>query len=253
MTMPEPMPEALRRQYLGLLGIDAWLPRNAVDEVVAGESVPAADVNSAAPVAAESAGQRAAQLDALLGRAAPGANGVREANPSPSPDAIPSPAREPQRVEQGGAVPAERFGCTFLAAGDGLLLIAAFAAPDAPGLSSAEHEMLVRLAAALVPGRTLPSPRDFSWPPAGLRVPGMEAPGAAREALRAMLDDQRRRGTRDVAVLGDELAAVIAALAEGMGLPAPVRAPALATMLREPERKRDCWALLSPLRREPPA
>lgn len=146
-----------------------------------------------------------------------------------------------------------RLGCSLLLAGDGLLLLAEFSTPDAAGLSGAEYEMLANIAAALAPGRVLPDTLDFSWPPAGVQVPGMDHPDAAAEALLALLMEQRKRGVCDVLVLGKTLGDLLqaapwmATLAKGALSLTCV--PALAVMLLDPDAKRTCWDLARPLRR----
>jgi hypothetical protein len=248
------MQESTRLQYLALLGIEQWLPRNAVPH--------AEEVADAGPAVAQ------AKLDALLkapgtpdglpamaGNVEPPAiAGVREPAVVSSPplSAAQAPSQHPQRTAASTAS-GERVGCSLLVLPGGLLLVADFVSPDAPGLSSAEHAMYLRLAAALAPGQTLPPPWDFSWPPAGVRVPGMDRPGAARDALKAVLEAQCRRGLRDIAVLGDVAGGMFMALAEQMSLAKPVCAPSLAAMLTDAERKRECWLLLAPLKREMPA
>lgn len=148
----------------------------------------------------------------------------------------------------------ERIGCAMLLLPGGVLLVADYSRPDAPGLASAESTMFMRIAAALAPHQTLPMPTEFSWPPAGMRLPGMDEPGAAARALGEILAQLRKRGLRIIAILGDAkvsgtgVARVLVPLSERMGLPAPVVTHSLAAMLLEPELKHDCWARLQPLK-----
>lgn len=259
------MQESKRLAYLALLGIEQWLPRDAVQgtvdvepaasgSVTASASVPAPVSPAAVPPPPAVGEAPADRLDALLAMASPAppalpASLARAQNDAPASTPAATTAAAPATR---ATAPGERIGCALLALPGGLLLVAEFASPDAPGLTSAEHAMFLRLAAALVPGQALPSPRDFTWPPAGVRVPGMDRPGAAREALRALLEEQRRRGLRDVAVLGEGAAVVFRALVDEAGLPSPVCTFSLAAMLEEPDRKRACWTALAPLKRDMP-
>lgn len=248
------MQESTRIQYLSLLGIEQWLPRDSEDESAHGVVARESDVLHAEPVRTESAQTTLVKsnadsaitsvspmerLDALLAQTAP------------LPAALSRAVNDEVPQKFAPVLPAgERVGCALLMLPGGLLLVADFSQPDAPGLSSAEHTLLLRVAAALVPGQTLPSPKDFSWPPVGVRVPGMDKPGAAHEALRAMLEELRRRGLRDIAVLGEASSSIFNELAVAMNLPLPVCTLSLAVMVAEPERKRECWNLLAPLKRD---
>lgn len=244
------MHEATRLQYLALLGIEQWVPRDAVmaAEDVADTATSVAMLAAVAPVdvaPAEAAGSRpppagAAQLDALLaGEPAP-PRGVRDA-----PVVVPSPAVAVVAPERG-----ERVGCSLLPVGDGLLLVAAYITPQAPGLSGPEYALLANIVTALRPAAALPTAIEFNWPPVGVRVPGMDRPGAGREALLALLDGQRKRDPGEVIVLGEELGALLAGSGDRPGLVAAC-VPSLATMLADPAAKRACWAAVRHLRREP--
>ncbi|MFZ5698119.1 MAG: hypothetical protein ACOY9J_05275 [Pseudomonadota bacterium] len=250
------MPEATRLAYLALLGIEQWVPRagrGAEGDGVAETQSPGVDVSDAAvkrtaavPAAAPVAlpAERIAQLDAMLAQAA----GGRPA-PRTSTQEMPGIAgTEPTLPAAGDG--AERIGCSLLPLADGLLLVAAFGTPQAPGLSGPEHALLANIAAALVPGAELPATLDFSWPPAGMRVPGMEKPGAGREALVAMLTEQRKRGARDVVVLGAELATLLGDAITRQNM-VQASAPALAVLLADPQAKRACWEAVRSLRRVP--
>ncbi len=237
------MHEATRLQYLALLGIEQWVPRDAVVdagvpvEVATGAVV--ADAALPGNVASSLPPAGAAQLDALLAGEPVARRTVREAlvvAPPASNVAVP-----PER--------GERVGCSLLPVGDGLLLVAAYVAPEAPGLSGPEYALLANILSALRPGAALPTAIEFSWPPAGVRLPGMDRPGAGREALMALLDAQHKRGAGDVIVLGEELGALLAGGVERPGLVLAC-APSLAAMLADPAAKRACWAAVRHLRRE---
>lgn len=253
------MPEATRLAYLALLGIEQWVPRagrDAAGDGVAEAQSPGADVSdapdaavkrtagaaAAAPVALPA--ERNAQLDAMLAQAASGRPTPRTSTPEMPGVAGTEPTSPAARDG------AEHIGCSLLPLADGLLLVAAFGTPQAPGLSGPEHALLANIAAALVPGAELPATLDFSWPPAGMRVPGMEKPGAGREALVAMLTEQRKRGVRDVVVLGAELATLLGDAITRQNM-VQASAPALAVLLADPQAKRACWEAVRSLRRVP--
>ncbi len=251
------MPEATRLAYLALLGIEQWLPRAGRDadgDDIAqahssGAEVPDVAVNrpAAEPVAAPVAlsPERVAQLDAMLAQAA-----NRRSAPRVSTQDMPGAAATAAAMPSAAGGGAERIGCSLLPLADGLLLVAAFGTPQAPGLSGPEHALLANIAAALVPGAGLPATLDFSWPPAGMRVPGMEKPGAGREALVAMLTEQRKRGVRDVVVLGAELAALLGDAITRQNM-VQANGPSLAVLLADPQAKRACWEAVRSLRRVP--
>lgn len=241
------MHEATRLQALALLGIEQWVPRDAAPESADVEV--RAGIDAAAEIPADGTavddappprqvalpGSAMTKLDALL----PGAGRARTPPPfatTPANEAPPSPLP---------ASAGERLACALLPAGDGLLLIADFSSPEAPGLSGDEASVLLRLAAALAPGRQLPEPSDLHWPPRGARLPGMDRPGAAREALVAQLREQYKRGVRDVLLLGDATATLLGDL-PGVRI---VRAPSLAAMAANPALKKACWTAASPLKR----
>ncbi len=248
------MPEATRLAYLALLGIEQWLPRAGRDgDGVAEAQAPGADVPdvavqraAAAPAAAPVAlsPERVAQLDAMLAPAANGRPAPRVSTQEMPGVAVTEPTLPAARDGAG------RIGCSLLPLADGLLLVAAFGTPQAPGLSGPEHALLANIAAALVPGAELPAILDFSWPPAGMRVPGMEKPGAGREALVAMLTEQRKRGVRDVVVLGAELAALLGDAITRQNM-VQANGPSLAVLLADPQAKRACWEAVRSLRRVP--
>lgn len=236
------MQESLRRQYLALLGIEQWLPRDQADaaDTPTADAAPAVSAVAAlqeTPPAGVPAPR--ARLESLLAAPPPG---VAE----PPVAALPKVATA--AAPAAGVV--ERLGCALLSPGDGLLLVALFVSPAAPGLSSAEHAMFVRLAGALAPGAAVPEPVGFTWPPAGIRLPGMDTPGAAADALSAVLQRHVREGARDLVMLGES--ALVATCAAACGLRV-VAAPALAAMLADPARKRACWDLIAPLKRAPRA
>lgn len=250
------MPEVTRLAYLALLGIEQWVPRagrDAAGDGVAEAQSPGADVSdaavkrtAAAPAAAPVAlpAERIAQLDAMLAQAASGRPAPRTSTQEMPGVAVTEPTLPAARDGT------ERIGCSLLPLADGLLLVAAFGTPQAPGLSGPEHALLANIAAALVPGAELPATLDFSWPPAGMRVPGMEKPGAGREALVAMLTEQRKRGVRDVVVLGAELATLLGDAITRQNM-VQASAPALAVLLADPQAKRACWEAVRSLRRVP--
>lgn len=237
------MQESTRRQYLALLGVDVWLPRDAVD--APDTAVAPAPAIPVAPVAVT------ADPPAVTTAPAP----VPAAPPSPAAPAVvssaaaPAPPAEPAAPASAAAV-AEALGCSLLALPDGLLVLAAYVTPQAPGLSGPEHALLASIAAALAPGAALPSPDEFRWPPPGVRLPAVARPGAGTDALVGLLAEQRRkRNLRDVLVLGDALAPVVEGVAARLGLRI-VLAPSLAVMLADPARKRACWEVARPLRRD---
>lgn len=253
-----PIAEATRRAYLSLLGIEQWLPRDAPDDL----GVSVADSSAAAPPrVAEAAVAAAPAVTAgtevsVSGTAMPPATAARldelrvyppakTARPAAPAAAEGRPAAAPSA---GAGNAPEQLGCALLLLPGGLLLVADFARPDAVGLASAESAMFMRLASALAPGHELAMPTEFSWPPAGVRLPGMERPGAAAEALGEMVASQRRRGLKHMAVLGERVAPLLAGIAERLRLPAPVATVSLAAMLLEPDLKRECWARLAPLK-----
>ncbi|MFZ5722416.1 MAG: hypothetical protein ACOY33_02025 [Pseudomonadota bacterium] len=221
------MQETSRRRYLALLGIDLWLPRDAVDAV--------AEAPSAEPPVVPS--------PAVAAPPPPAAEAVPAA-PEPVPAATPPPAAAAAVAGDVGPL-----GCSLLALPDGLLVIAAYVTPQAPGLSGPEHALLASIAAALAPGARLPAPDEFRWPPPGVRLPAVARPGAGADALIGLLAEQRRRrNLRDLLLLGESLAAPVQEAAVRLGLNAVV-APSLSAMLADPARKRACWDVARPLRR----
>lgn len=138
---------------------------------------------------------------------------------------------------------------SLLALPDGLLLLAAPVTPEAPGLSGPEHALLASIATALAPGATLPATDEFHWPPRGVKLPAVAASGGATDVLVGLLaEHRRRRGLRDLLVLGEALAAAVQPAAGRLGLNV-VAVPALAAMLSDPARKRACWDAAKSLRR----
>lgn len=235
------MNEALRRRYLAVLGIEQWLPRDAPADVV--EAAAAEATTVVAPPALHELRGMPPQLSASAS--------MPPISPPPSSASSPAPGVSPTSLQ---SMPAERVGCSLLAPGEGLLLLAEFVTPDAAGLSGQEHALLINIAAALMPGisgSALPDTLDFSWPPRGARLPGMDRPGAAMEALMALLIEQRKRGVRDVLVLGETLGNLLrtTTLAQSLSL---VIVPSLAAMLADPAQKRACWVIAQSLRRSGP-
>lgn len=221
-------------------------------------------------------GETAARLNELLAsassKAGSAANGKRSAvgvaeNAAESSASLarltpannpPEPTAEIPRSTGTAAEASEHIGCAMLLLPSGVLLVADYSRPDAPGLASAESTMFMRIAAALAPHQTLPMPTEFSWPPSGMRLPGMDEPGAAARALGEILAQLRKRGLRIIAILGDAkvsstgVARVLVPLTERMGLTAPVVTHSLAAMLLEPDLKHECWARLQPLKTDLP-
>lgn len=222
------MHEALRRQYLALLGIEQWLPRGEPDPL---------------------AGAVAPAVPAAVSASAPGALATSEAGVSAAGASGPQATETLQNVSV--AESSERVGCTLLPLADGLLLVAMLSTPDAPGLTGPEHEMLLRMAAALTPGRAPGAALEFHWPPRGARVPGLDRPGEAQKALAALLAERRRQGVRDVLLLGESLQAALAGACAQLDLRL-VAAPSLAVMLVDPQAKRACWDVARPLVRPAP-
>lgn len=238
------MEEATRLSYLALLGIEQWRLRDdpALAASAAQLATAAVPAPSAAPRVAE---QRVAERRvAEPQRAAPPPAAT---TPTPPPDAEIA-ANESKPVATG-----LRIGCAFLELPDGLLLVAAYANPAAPGLAEGEYTLLRNVAAALAPGHALPAPDEYSWPPPGVRLPGVDRPGVAEAALLEFLARYRKRNVRDVAVFDEALAAVLAPLCERAGIGAPLSLPSLGAMNAQAELKRDCWNRLKPLKRNPPA
>ncbi|MFP5383331.1 MAG: hypothetical protein ACLGHG_04605, partial [Gammaproteobacteria bacterium] len=143
-----------------------------------------------------------------------------------------------------------RFACAWLPLADGLLVVASLDAPDAPGLSGAQQELLMRMAAALAPGHALPAPVEYHWPPRGVRVPGLARPAEAEKSLREQLTSWKAGGVRDLLLLGDTLVSLLQPLADAAGMRL-VLAPSLGAMLADPQAKRACWDLARPLVRQP--
>lgn len=266
MTTPDRMPESLRRHYLGLLGIEQWLPRGAealeentgVDDPAdafgvaalktpplpgktAAQAAPA-DAKPVVAAAGISPAQRAALQAQLQGA------GAEKTAPKPESPVLP-PATPPASAAPVQAA-GERMGCALLRAGD-LLLVAAYGQVDAPGLTGAESEMLLRIAAAMRKGITPASPVEFSWPPPGVRLPGVNRPGAAMEALKAQLGTQMRQGARELAVLGDEIFMRVGDIAGDLGFARVATSPSLAVMQADPARKAEGWAALKVLQKLP--
>lgn len=271
------MHEALRRQYLALLGIEQWLPRGEADPLAAAvatsESV--ASVATTVPRAlAQDAGISASHdvsvvpvgngatlnpaATAKLAELPGGKAGVFTAAPA-SPIAPPpvsgaeSALSTPAVTATGVPVvlaPGVRVGCSLWLLADGLLLVAALSTPDAPGLTGPEHEMLVRLAAALTPGQAPGASFEFHWPPRGVRLPGLDRAGEAQKALAGLLAERRRQGVRDVLLLGEELSPLLADVCAQQALTL-VPAPSPAAMLADQQAKRACWELARPLVRRP--
>lgn len=242
------MQEALRRQYLALMGVDVWLPRDAADEMVAAvpEALPAMAGTAVAAPRAPLPDDLPRRLDAL--REAPAATAI----PALDAPVAKAPAVITPAVPAAAAGVADRFGCSLLALPDGLLLVAAYVMPDAPGLAGPEYALLASIAAALAPGTILPAAEEFRWPPPGAsKLPAMSRPGAGVEALTGLLAERRRRGLRDVLVLGEAMTAPVSAAATRLGLQV-VPAPSLAAMLADPAQKRACWDAARPLRRGAP-
>lgn len=218
------MQESTRRQYLSLLGIDTWLPRDEPDAR-----------DSALPVATSPAG-------------------VVPAGVVPAPVSAPEPAIVPESPAVIASEPADiavpaPLSFSLLALPDGLLLLAAPVTPEAPGLSGPEHALLASIATALAPGATLPATDEFHWPPRGVKLPAVAASGGATDVLVGLLaEHRRRRGLRDLLVLGEALAAAVQPAAGRLGLNV-VAVPALAAMLSDPARKRACWDAAKSLRR----
>jgi hypothetical protein len=252
-----PIAEATRRAYLSLLGIEQWLPRASEDELAlpaagAPKAEPPRVAEAAAPVVQAVSKRSEAPANVFV---VPPATAARLDELLPNPPVQPAVASatavagRPASVQPGAAAAApEQLGCALLLLPGGLLLVADFARPEAVGLASAESAMYMRLASALAPGHALAMPTEFSWPPAGMRLPGAERPGAAAEALGEMVATQQRRGLKRIAVLGERAAGVLVPVAERLRLPAPVVTVSLAAMLLEPELKRECWVRLSPLK-----
>lgn len=253
------MQESTRRQYLALLGVDLWLPRNeadAVDDVsaVLPDAIPAAaravaptPESAVTPVATPTPEAELPVAPVEPPRAAPPAG---HPTPAPNPPAVAAP---PVVIAppSAAAVPGEpeRIGCSLLALPDGLLVIAAYIKPDAPGLAGPEYALLASIAAALAPAANLPSADDFRWPPPGVQLPEVLRPGAGSEALIGLLAEQRRKlKLRDVLLLGEAAAAPVSAACTRLGLNLVITA-SLAAMLADPAHKRACWDSAKVLRR----
>lgn len=239
------MQESLRRQYLALLGVDLWLPRSAGDPESSADAVPAAP---ALPVT----GPRVAVADAAPMAAAPAPlvpspRIVEEAKPVPQgPGVVPPVATATPAAVSGTP---DRIGCSLLTLPDGLLVIAAYIKPDAPGLGGPEYALLASIAAALAPGAALPSADDFRWPPPGVQLPEVLRAGAGSDALVGLLAEQRRKlKLRDVLLLGEAAAAPVSAACTRLGLNLVMTA-SLAAMLADPAHKRACWDAAKVLRR----
>lgn len=286
------MHEALRRQYLALLGIEQWLPRGETDALAEVHLPAGVVVESPSPVAARHplpGGEREnPQLPPL--RLAEGSVPSADSPAGQAQDAVNTPpfpvgengaANRPLSAvgQKGGAnvtlspaggegrgegagsaphpIPTDhdtrpgRFACAWLLLADGLLVVASLNAPDAPGLSGAEQELLMRMATALAPGRaSLPLPVEYHWPPRGVRVPGLARPAEAEKSLREQLTSWKAGGVRDLLVLGDTLVSLLQPLADSAGM-CLVLAPSLGAMLADPQAKRACWDLARPLVRQP--
>ena len=255
------MHEATRRQYLALLGIEQWVPRGEVEAGMADEPAPAAAAAGVSVSAATAVGGPSGTVAAGAAPTGTGAEpvGAAPAATTPPPPATPvspppRPEPTPPKAAPAPAPPAprspaagERVGCSLLALPDGLLVVAAFATSAAPGLTGPEHEMFVRLGQALAPGRAIGAVTDFHWPPRGVRVPGIDRPGEAARAFAALLSGPALAGARDVLLLGEVLADVLAP--SGVHV---VVGPSLATMLADPAAKRACWERAKPLLRPAP-
>lgn len=248
------MQEATRRQYLALLGVDVWLPR---DEAEASDAAAAATVVAApvAPPAQEPVVARPAvvaepppveqtpvvQTPVMEAPAA-------QAPVTPPPAPVSTPISTPPPVTATGS-PAESLSCSLLPLPDGLLLLAGHVTPQAPGLSGPEFALLASIAGALAPGAALPAIEEFHWPPRNLRLPAAAARGHAGDALIGLLaEHRRRRNVRDVLVLGEALADSVRAAASRLGLNV-VAVPAVSAMLADPALKRACWDAAKSLRR----
>lgn len=249
------MQEATRRQYLALLGVDVWLPR---DEAEASDAAAAASVVAApvAPTAQEPVVARPAVV------VAPPPVEQTPAAPAPAMDApvtqspaAPAPVTPPPAAVSLSppVTPAESpsgsLSCSLLSLPDGLLLLAGHVTPQAPGLSGPEFALLASIAGALAPGATLPAIEEFHWPPRNLRLPAAASRGHAGDALVGLLaEHRRRRQVRDVLVLGEALADSVRAAASRLGLNV-VAVPAVSAMLVDPALKRACWDAAKSLRR----
>lgn len=260
------MQEATRRQYLALLGIDVWLPR---DEAEASDAAAAA-ANVAAP-AAPPAHEPVAARPAVVAEPVPGAARppLEQTHEVPAPvmqppatqlpemeapaaqapvTPPPAPVSTPPTVTATGSS-AESLSCSLLSLPDGLLLLAGHVTPQAPGLSGPEFALLASIAGALAPGATLPAIEEFHWPPRNLRLPAAAARGHAGDALVGLLaEHRRRRNVRDVLVLGEALADSVRVAASRLGLNV-VAVPAVSAMLADPALKRACWDAAKSLRR----
>lgn len=252
------MQEATRRQYLALLGIDVWLPR---DEAAASDAA-AAVATVAAPVA-PSAPEPVAERPAVVAEPAPVEQSPAMQTPvtqaptvqapteqAPTGQAPVTPPSEPVSMPPPvTASPAGSLSCSLLSLPDGLLLLAGHVTPQAPGLSGPEFALLASIAGALAPGATLPAIEEFHWPPRNLRLPAAAARGHAGDALIGLLaEHRRRRHVRDVLVLGEALADSVRAAASRLGLNV-VAVPAVSAMLVDPALKRACWDAAKSLRR----
>lgn len=227
------MQETTRRQYLALLGIDVWLPR---DEADASDAAAAASMPAPVP-------ERAAVPAVVAEPSPPAAVPV-----TPPPFLEPAPVASPP-VASPAEAPGEPLSCSLLVLPDGLLLLAAHVTPQAPGLSGPEYALLASIAGALAPGATLPATEEFHWPPRNLRLPAAAARGGAGDALIGLLaEHRRRRNVRDVLVLGESLADSVRPAAGRLGLNL-VAVPALSAMLADPALKRACWDAAKSLRR----
>lgn len=254
------MQEATRRQYLALLGIDVWLPR---DEAAASDAAAAA-ANVAAPVASP-AQEPVVARPAVVAEPPP-----VEQTPAVQAQAMQTPVMPPPVMEEPAeqapvmppsapvsapltvtatVSPAESLSCSLLSLPDGLLLLAGHVTPQAPGLSGPEFALLASIAGALAPGAALPAIEEFHWPPRNLRLPAAAARGHAGDALIGLLaEHRRRRNVRDVLVLGEALADSVRAAASRLGLNV-VAVPAVSAMLVDPALKRACWDAAKSLRR----
>lgn len=260
------MQEATRRQYLALLGVDVWLPRDEADAsdaaaavaahaaepgarrqvVVAEPSTP--PVVAATPPAGQAPGmEEAPALQSSAVQSSTMAQSPTEHTFAQRVPAQQAPASMPPPTATGSS--AESLSCSLLSLPDGLLLLAGHVTPQAPGLSGPEFVLLASIAGALAPGATLPAIEEFHWPPRNLRLPAAAARGHAGDALIGLLaEHRRRRNVRDVLVLGEALAESVRAAASRLGLNV-VAVPAVSAMLADPALKRACWDAAKSLRR----
>ncbi len=262
--------EARRRAYLRALGIDRWVPQSVTPvEDAAAIALPSLDRESdnatvkstATAVAPQSSVTSRALLSPNASSSASSSAALLSDAPAHSsrPEAVNlEPVAEPNLSSAKGSdkeseegVP--RFTLVLQSFTDSAIIIADTQLPDVPGLSAEEHVLLHRIKSALRNAHPNASYTDqelgiFSWPMVD-NVAIDQGLGAAKDALRGMLDAQTRLGMKHVLVFGDTLRELLQhqdgqQTATVVGQLRLEFTHSLHTIIQQPSLKKSIWAQL---------